>query len=551
MQAYHNDLIELIISHLLDVQKGACRITGEMIDEEPDHQVKAILTGILHLSEDLELKESQLRASATSVEKFFDVTLDLVCLAGTDGYFKKINKAFEKVLGYQEQELMTTSYFDIVHPDDRPAVANEVQQLSQGQQTVGFECRMESKDGGYRWFSWNASPDPESGVLYATGRDITEKREAQLQLKEERQRLDYTIRGTNLATWEWNIQTGETIYNERWAEIIGYTLEEISPVSINTWMKYAHPHDLEASHKALEKHFKGESEFYEFETRMMHKNGHWVWVLDRGKVASWTEDGEPLWMFGTQQDITERKRAAQQLEKTNQQLDHFAYIVSHDLKAPLRAINNLSEWIEEELVEAQQVTGDVRQYLTTLRGRVKRMENLINGVLQYSKVGRQKIEQEEVNVKEMITEILDSLAYPDNFSFRIPKKLPVLHTERVLLQQVFTNLLSNAIKYHNREDGRVQIRCKTNGRYYKFSVKDDGPGIEPQYHHKIFGIFQTLEARDTRESTGIGLSIVKKIIQEQGGEIQLESAPGKGSTFKFSWPKKLANHESERMPAVH
>jgi PAS domain S-box-containing protein len=146
-----------------------------------------------------------------------------------------------------------------------------------------------------------------------------DRKRAEEALKNEKRRLASIIEGTRTGTWEWNVQTGETIFNKQWAEIIGYTLEEISPISIETWMKYAYPDDLQKSGELLERHFRRESESYEFESRMIHKKGHLVWVLDRGKVASWTDDGKPLWMFGTHQDITERKRAEKELWDSRQQ----------------------------------------------------------------------------------------------------------------------------------------------------------------------------------------------------------------------------------------
>lgn len=142
-------------------------------------------------------------------------------------------------------------------------------------------------------------------------------------LKDERQRLSCIIKGTNVASWEWNVQTGETIFNERWAEIIGYTIEEISPTSIETWKKFSHPDDLKISDLLLEKHFQAELDYYELETRMMHKDGNWVWVLDRGRVTSWTDNGKPLMMMGSHMDITERKLAEQILRDSKEQLSNF------------------------------------------------------------------------------------------------------------------------------------------------------------------------------------------------------------------------------------
>lgn len=249
-------------------------------------------------------------------------------------------------------------------------------------------------------------------------------------------------------------------------------------------------------------------------------------------------------------DISERKRAEQQLaeaadalaekaselERTNRELDQFAYVTSHDLKAPLRAIANLSQWIEEDL--EGQLEGETQRQMELLRGRVHRMEALIDGILQYSRVGRLDAEIEQVNTADLVEEVIDSLQPPPAFQIHVDPKMPSLDTPRVALQQVFTNLISNALKYHDRDEGLIKVSVEDAGSFFAFTVQDDGPGIDPAYHDKIFMIFQTLDAKDKKESTGIGLTIVKKIIEDQGGTITVRSAAGQGSEFQFLWPKQ-------------
>jgi PAS domain S-box-containing protein len=223
------------------------------------------------------------------------------------------------------------------------------------------------------------------------------------------------------------------------------------------------------------------------------------------------------------------------LEHRNRELEQFAYVASHDLKAPLRAIANLSEWIEEDL--DGQLPDENQHQMRLLRGRVLRMEALINGLLEYSRIGRTQSSVAQVAVADLIADVIDSLDPPDSFTIEVAPNLPTLETKAVLLRQVFANLISNAIKHHDRPDGRIQISSQEQKNHYEFTVADDGPGIAAEYHHKVFVIFQTLQARDTKESTGIGLSIVKKIVESEGGSIWLESQEGKGSIFSFTWPK--------------
>lgn len=224
------------------------------------------------------------------------------------------------------------------------------------------------------------------------------------------------------------------------------------------------------------------------------------------------------------------------LETRNRELDQFAYVISHDLKAPMRAIANLSQWLEEDL--ADKLTEDTHHQMNLLRGRVHRMESLIDGLLQYSRVGRVASQLGTVSVETLLHSIVDLLAPSPGFELVLPPNLPTFKTETLRLEQVFANLISNAIKHSGCADCRVEVMVQDRGTAYEFAVKDNGPGIDPQYHDRIFVIFQTLEARDKVESTGIGLSLVKKIVEGQGGRVWVESRLGEGATFRFTWMKK-------------
>ncbi len=228
-------------------------------------------------------------------------------------------------------------------------------------------------------------------------------------------------------------------------------------------------------------------------------------------------------------------KTARLLEKRNQDLDEFARVASHDLRAPLRAISNLAEWLQEDL--AEEVSVENQNNLALLRQRAQRLDNFVVGLLNYARAGRESIQPQTVKPVELIEEVVDLLSPPDSFKLSIAPDIPELHTQRLLLQQVLSNLIGNAIKYHDRPDGKVMVKAEDCGDWVTFSVIDDGPGIAEEYHDCIFGVFQTLSSRDDVESTGIGLSIVKKIVEQQGGTISVRSTVGKGSSFSFTWPK--------------
>lgn len=241
-------------------------------------------------------------------------------------------------------------------------------------------------------------------------------------------------------------------------------------------------------------------------------------------------------------DISERKLAEEQkarlmteLESANEELKSFAYVVSHDLKAPLRAIGALADWLATDYKDKLDDQG--KEHIRLLVSRVHRMGNLIDGILQYSRVGRVKEAPVAMDVERVIREVIELIAPPENVTIEIEAPMPTIVAEPTRVQQIFQNLLSNAIKYMDKPRGEIRIACSDEGDRWKFSVKDNGPGIESRHFEKIFQLFQTLAPRDRIESTGVGLALVKKIVELYSGRIWLQSRPGEGSTFFFTLPK--------------
>jgi signal transduction histidine kinase len=229
----------------------------------------------------------------------------------------------------------------------------------------------------------------------------------------------------------------------------------------------------------------------------------------------------------------------EQIRSANEELKNFAYVVSHDLKAPLRAIGSLTDWILQDYND--KLDEDGKEQLALLKSRVERMHNLINGILQYSRVGRIKEEKIEVDLQELVPDIINTLDPPEHIKVTVEENMPSIVFEKTRIEQVFQNLINNAVKYMDKPDGEVHVDCKEDHDQWQFSVSDNGPGIDEKYHGKIFQIFQTLASRDEVESTGVGLSVVKKIIETNGGKIWVESKVGSGSKFIFLLPRSGSN----------
>ncbi len=328
-------------------------------------------------------------------------------------------------------------------------------------------------------------------------------------------------------------------FNPAAERMFGYTEAEVAGKNISMLMPSPHreEHDgyLARYLKTGEKRIVGIGR----EVMGMRKDGV---IFPMDLAVSEVRLADHRMFTGIVRDVTERKqveerqtRLVHELESANEELRNFAYVVSHDLKAPLRAISSLADWVVTDY--ADKLDDEGKDHMRLLLSRVRRMDGLIDGILQYSRVGRVKEAGVAVDLDQLVHEVIDLLSPPPNIAITIDNPLPTVVAERTRLQQVFQNLLSNAIKYMDKAEGNIRIGCVAAGNKWKLSVSDNGPGIEERYFEKIFQLFQTLAPRDRVESTGVGLALVKKIVEMYDGEIWVESKVGEGSTFFFTLPR--------------
>lgn len=324
-------------------------------------------------------------------------------------------------------------------------------------------------------------------------------------------------------------------YNVACEKIFGFTPEEVIGQNVKILM----PEPYHSEHDGYLKGYKktGDAKIIGIgrEVKGKRKDGS-TFPIDLS--VSEVELGNKKLFSGIVRDITERKQTEKALKQSNEELERFAYVASHDLKAPLRAIDTLSEWLEEDLAEVLQ--GENKETMDTLRGRVSRMEKLLDDLLEYSRVGRKidKSFQEVVTGDILMNDIICLISPSDKFSIRHGDNFNAIQVNRMPLQQVLFNLINNAIKHHDKEEGLIEVSIESNDTHHIFKVVDDGPGIPEEYQAKVFEMFQTLRPRDEVEGSGMGLAIVKKIIDNYGGEVELISTLGQGSTFRFTCPKQ-------------
>lgn len=368
-------------------------------------------------------------------------------------------------------------------------------------------------------------------------------------LIEEQRRLANIIMATNAGTWEWDLKTNKTIFNERWAQMLGYTLSELEPTTYKTWERAIHPEDQQIISRKLEDHFARKTDNFEVEVRVRHKNGNWIWVQSRGCVLNYDTQEKPALMAGTMIDITHQKQK-EQLEKEFQVAkealsfkQNFLASMSHEIRTPLTGILGMIELIKKTTLDHTQ-----QDYIITLKNASENLREIIDQVLDYSDIeaGKLKIKPRNVELNCFIIkaqELFEKICNkPIQFESSLDPQLPLeVITDFKRIMQIISTLVTNAVRYS--EKGTISLSFKKDQDLddhkvlIKVEVKDQGMGVHPDKHDQIFSPFSDVHHIDTShyEGTGLGLALCKELVAMQGGEIGVDSQPGKGSTFWFTF----------------
>ncbi len=491
--------------------------------------------------------EIALRRSEEFNRQILEHNNDCIKVLDLDGRLLYMNDSGQRLLEIDDfSQYVSKFWLQFWEESDRQYAELAIKTAKTGA-IYRFEAQCLTAKGSIKSWDVVVSPmlDDQGNVdrILSVSHDITARCQAEAAIKESEQRFRATFEQAAVGVAHVGLDGQWLRVNQKLCAIVGYTEAELRP---KTFQDITHPDDLAADLEYVRQILAGDIQTYVIEKRYIHKLGQIVWV-NLTVSLRWDNSGTPIYFISVVEDISDRKQAEFALkEKTlklakfalivkqrNQDLDQFAHIVSHDLKAPLRAISNLATWIEDDF--EGEIPTETQEHLTLMRSRVTRMESLINGLLDYARIGNTPASLTTFKVEDLLAEIIDSLSISPSFTIDLPTNLPVITTNRMLLSQVLANLLGNAVKHHNRSDGRIQVMAQPQGKIWTFTVVDDGGGIAPENQERVFGVFQTLATRDSQENTGIGLSIVKKIVESQGGNITLVSELGHGTTFEFTW----------------
>ena len=514
--------------------------------------------------------EQALRESEAKYRSVVETSPDSIVVVDLDGRVLFANQAFARFHGLDNPEAWRgRPAMELIVPEHQARLRELHARTIEHGETHGMEITMLRKDGTHFPTEVRSmairTEEGEPRMLLAVARDITERKQAEEELHRTRALLEAAIEASPAGVLIADAPDVRIrVANAAALGIRGKPAGELTNI----------PYEMHPEHWQC---------FYPDGRPVPGDELPLSRAVLRGEVTQNVEviirrhDGEERWVLGNAApvrdaegritagvvvfpDITERKQAEQeirrlnaeleqrvlertaQLDAANQSLADFAYVVSHDLKAPLRGVAQIAQWLAEDYAEALGPEG--REKTDLMVSRVQRMYALIDGVLAYSRIGRLEGRAESVDVEQVVRETIDLLAPPAQITISIVDALPTIIADRTRVQQVFQNLLSNAVNFMEGPRGAVRVGCTARGEAWEFFVQDDGPGIDPAYHEKVFGIFQTLGRRGRAESTGVGLALVKRIVESYGGEITLESAAGAGCTVRFTLPRAAARSSS-------
>jgi PAS domain S-box-containing protein len=557
-------------------KEGGFRIFGLLQDVHERRLAQQAMAGAL--------KEKESAVKELLVERgLLDAVIDAASLGTWDWDIQtgsvQYNRRWAQTIGYELEELepTVTTWENALFPEDLELANKAVEEHCKGL-TPFYQAdfRMRHKDGSTIWaqdrgrvveYDENGEAKRLMGVML----DVTHQKATEKALEEKNDQLELIFKAARIGAWDWDIANGTIMFNDVYLDMLGYTPEEIQG-TIEEWTSFVHPDELDSTNAALDRAISGEDAMYAEEIRMRHKDGHYVWTYDFGRVVTRDEKGEALRMVGGHFDFDEKKRLENEFfamqeherelrlardlaEESTRAKSEFLANMSHEIRTPMNAIIGLTHLVLETKMTEQQ-----KDYIKRTEVAAQALLRIINDILDFSKIEAGKLEMEETDflLGEILTgarDILGEKAKEKGLSFdiRLPKNAPVkLLGDPVRLGQILNNLISNAVKFTSRGGVEVIVSVKELDRKNEtvmllFEVKDTGIGLSEEQVRGLFKAFTQADTSTTRKygGTGLGLTISKRLAEMMGGEIWCESEQGKGSTFGFTARFKLNGPQIE------
>ena len=477
---------------------------------------------------------------------------DAIIRQELDGTITHWNPAAERIYGYSAAEMVGRHARVLVPEELRGEAARLISHAARGEKIRGLETVRIGR-GGRRidiGLTMTMIPD-EAGrpeAVSSIERDITERKQAEIDLWTSRQQLELATTAGEIGLWNCDLLTGEARWSAQLYQMLGLVPLRV-PEHVKIFFYFIHPDDRQGTLETLETLLANHDQI-NFEFRVIRADGRLRWLASRGRVER-DADGRALHMRGVNIDVTDRRRAedalaagrealarkVRELERSNQELSEFAYAVSHDLKAPLRAVRNYANFLEEDLGDS--LGDDARLHMEGMKKAIGQGDRLIRDLLDFSRIRKRGKAAETVKLGPLVEEVQRVLDPDFGGEIQIGENAPPFVADLSLLKRVLMNLISNGLKFNDSEDKRVEIRSEEMpGDMVRIVVSDNGIGIGEDYQGQVFRVFQRLHPPSAYEGTGIGLAIVKKAVLAMGGDVRLESTPGEGSTFLIELPRE-------------
>lgn len=504
---------------------------------------KIILTAIQDITEKRDLY-NQLKVSNEQFKGAFEYSAIGMALVSTEGKWLKVNKSVCDTVGYEEEELLRTTFQEITHPEDLDIDLEHLGEMLRGErETYQMEKRYFHKQGHIVWVLLNVSmaKDADGNPLHFVSqiKNISESKLAEKALKESEQRWQFALEGSGEGVWDWNAKTNKVFFSRQWKKLVGYEDHEIGD-NLEEWSKRVHPEDIKQCNADLSKHMRGETPLYLNEHRLLCKDGKYKWILDRGKVIERDSDGKPLRIIGTHNDISlqklkekELRQSIETISEQNARLMNFAHIVSHNLRSHTGNFQLLVDLLskEDDEQERKQMIHFLKENANSLNETIKHLNDVVQIQINTN------IIREKLSLKQYISKVTDVLRAELNKNnttvYNNVAADVYINYNPAYLESILLNFISNGMKYRHKERP-AQIVLSTNMVDNKLvlNIADNGVGINlEKYKEKLFGLYKTFHGNS--DARGVGLFITKNQIEAMGGKIEVESEINIGTTFKI------------------